>query len=246
VVGGEWFLDLEPTPEMLRHGAVRASVVAFLVDGVVGIAIDRDPTHWSLTSDLSIRMRAMEAPPRLTASGCVLRRGRRTVSCAAEVHTAGGLLAASGLLGFSSYPRRPGDPPKPEVTLEYLEEVMGARGGLRAPLREEAGVRSVDPGAGIAEMDVTAGVKNPAGTLQGAMVALLAESAAEDLAEARAQRPMLVTELDIRYLEKVDQGPVRTRVTSIGEEPGAPMRVELTDTRTGTLTSVAHARAVPA
>jgi acyl-coenzyme A thioesterase PaaI-like protein len=147
VVGGEWFLDLEPTPEMLHHGAVRASVVAFLVDGVVGIAIDRDPTHWSLTSDLSVRMRAMEAPARLTASGCVLRRGRRTVSCAAEVH--------------------------------------------------------------------------PAGTLQGAMVALLAASAAEDLAEARAQRPMLVTELDIRCLEKVDLGPVRTRVTSIGDEPGA-------------------------
>lgn len=245
MVDGELFIDLEPKPEMLHHGAVRASVVAFVVDGVAGIAIDRDPDHWSLTSDMSIRMRAMPAPGSLTASGSILRRGRRTVSCASEVRTGDGLLVASGLLGFSSFPRKPGDPPKPDVTIEYLEEVMGSRGGLRAPLREEAGVRAVDPSNGIAEMDVTPRVKNPAGTLQGAMVALLAESAVEDLAESRAGKPMLVTELEIRYLERCDEGPVRTRTTLIGEAPTSPMLVELTDTRTGILTSVVHARAVP-
>jgi len=245
MVDGELHLDLEPCPELLNHGAVRASVMAFLVDGVAGIAIDRDPTHWSLTSDMSIRMRVMEAPACLTATGSVLRRGRRTVSCSSEVRTDAGMLAASGLLGFRSYPRRPDDPPKPDVTVEYLEEVMGRRGGLSAPLREEAGVRSVDPSAGVAEMEVTPRVTNPAGTLQGAMVALLAESAAEDLAQSRAGRPMLVTELEIRYLEKATSGTVRTRTTSVGDRPGSPVLVELVDTATGTLTSVVHARAEP-
>ena len=221
-------------------------MIAFVVDGVAGIAIDRDPTHWSLTSDMSIRMRPMEAPQSLTASGSVLRRGRRTVSCAAEVHTGDGRLAASGLLGFSSFPRKPQDPPKPDVTIEYLNEIWSHRGGLRAPLREEAEIRSIEPAAGVVEMVVTPRVQNPAGTLQGAMVALLAESAAEDLAESLADAPMLVTDLEIRYLEKVDLGPVRTRTTLIGDDPGSPMLVELIDTRTDTLTSVVHARAVPA
>ena len=53
---------------------------------------------------------------------------------------------------------------------------------LDRPLREEAGIVVLDPSAGALEMQVTPEFRNPAGTLQGAMVALFAEAAAEELA----------------------------------------------------------------
>lgn len=42
------------------------------------------------------------------------------------------------------------------------------------------------------------------------MVALVAESAAEDLIGSLAAKPVVVTELDIRYLAQANVGPVRT------------------------------------
>ena len=45
-----------------------------------------------------------------------------------------------------------------------------------------AGIVVLDPAAGSLEMEVTPELRNPAGTLQGAMVALFAEAAAEELA----------------------------------------------------------------
>ena len=52
---------------------------------------------------------------------------------------------------------------------------------LDKPLREEAGVEVLDASAGVVG-EVVPELLNPAGTLQGAMVALVAEAAAEELA----------------------------------------------------------------
>ena len=68
---------------------------------------------------------------------------------------------------------------------------------------------------------MTEAVRNPNGTLQGGMVALLAESAAEDLLEARFGEPVVVTDLDIRYLARAEHGPVRTSCRLIGAGPEA-------------------------
>ena len=65
----------------------------------------------------------------------------------------------------------------------------------------------LDPLAGALEMPVTPELRNPAGTLQGAMVALLAEAAAEELVSARFGLPAVVTELDLRYLAQTGDGP---------------------------------------
>ncbi|HPB46390.1 MAG TPA: hypothetical protein PLP95_11090, partial [Microthrixaceae bacterium] len=57
MVDSDLVLDLHPNPAILHHGIVRASVLAYVVDAVAGIAIDTDPERWSFTTDLTLRMR---------------------------------------------------------------------------------------------------------------------------------------------------------------------------------------------
>ena len=73
-------LVLTPQPEVLVHGVVRASVLAYAVDAVAGISIDESPDVWTLTTDLSLRMRPVPAPDSLAATSTIVRRGRRSVT----------------------------------------------------------------------------------------------------------------------------------------------------------------------
>ena len=77
------------------------------------------------------------------------------------------------------------------------------------------------------------------------MVALVAEAAAEDVLTARAGRPVVVTDLDLRYLDRTGAGPIRTRTEVVGDGPDAPVVVELADLSTGTVTTLVHARGTP-
>jgi hypothetical protein len=78
------------------------------------------------------------------------------------------------------------------------------------------------------------------------MVALLAEAAAEGLVATRFGLPVVVTDLDLRYLRKAQVGPVRTRSRLLGNGPDAPVQVELVDLSTDQITTLVYARAVSA
>jgi acyl-coenzyme A thioesterase PaaI-like protein len=60
-------------------------------------------------------------------------------------------------------------------------------------LREEAGIEVIDAAEGVVQVEVTPGLRNPAGTLQGAMVALLAEAAAPPLRAQQHARGRVIT-----------------------------------------------------
>lgn len=240
---GELTLELTPMPETLHHGVVRASVLTFAIDAVAGIVLDQHPDAWTFTSDLSVRMRPVAAPVRLDAVNTVLRRGRRSATCRVELVAEDGTPVATGAVGFATVARREGDPPKPMITPEQVPSVFDGLGRLTRPLRDEAGVVVVDASEGVVEVDVTPAIRNPAGTLQGAMVALVAESAAEDLVASRFGRQVVVTDLDIRFLGQASVGPVRTRARLLGDGPEAPVEVELVDVSSARITTLAYARA---
>ena len=44
VRNGEFRLELHPRAELLHHGALRASIVAFMIDVAAGIILDNEPT----------------------------------------------------------------------------------------------------------------------------------------------------------------------------------------------------------
>ncbi len=239
-------LDLFPRPEVLRHGVVRISVLSFLVDAVAGIEIDTDPEAWALTSDMSVRMRPVPAPDRIEAVGTVLRRGRRSATAKVELLTGDGERIATGAIGFTTLPRREGDPPKPDMTAEGSVAIFRGRASLREPLREEAGIERVDPANGEVLLSVTPQLRNPAGTLQGAIVALVAEAAVEDLVSTRFESPVVVTDLDLRYLAQAHVGPVRTRCRLLGTDRDSPVEVELVDTSVDRVTTHVYARTASA
>jgi acyl-coenzyme A thioesterase PaaI-like protein len=242
---GELLLELEPRPEVLHHGVVRASVLAFVVDVVGGVAVDDDSDAWTLTSDMSVRMRPQPSPARIEAVGRVLRRGRRSATCTVELTAPGGMPVATGAIGFAKIARRPGDPPKPEFSPDSALRIFRDFGPLERPLREEAGIEVIDASRGVLELAVTPVLRNPVGTLQGAIVALLAEAAAEDLLSTLGGAPVVVCDLDLRYLAQAPTGPVRTRTRLLGTGPGAPVEVELVDTSVDRVTTLVYARALP-
>jgi acyl-coenzyme A thioesterase PaaI-like protein len=231
--------------EVLHQGVLRLSVLTFLVDVAAGVTLDTDPDSWAFTTDLSLRMTARPAPEQVTASATILREGRRSAHSLAEVVDERRRLMAAGAIGFARVPRKPEDPPKPMASPALIAERFRGVERLSRPLREEAGIVPIDPARGVVEIAVRPEVCNPAGTLQGAMVALVAESAAEDLIGSVAGEPVVVAELDIRYLAQARVGPVRTQSRLLGSRPDDPVEVRLIDTATGRLATLAYARAVP-
>jgi acyl-coenzyme A thioesterase PaaI-like protein len=242
---GALILELTPQDETTHHGVVRASVLSFVVDVVAGIPLDQDPDAWTLTSDMSVRMRPIPAPSRIDATSTILRQGRRSATCLVELRTDQGAPVAVGAIGFAKVLRRPGDPPKPNVPLGQTPMIFRDPTMLARPLRQEAGITVIDPAKGIVEVEVTPEIRNPAGTLQGAMVALVAEAAAEDLMAARFEAPVVVTSLELRYLRKAQVGPVRTRCRLLGTGLDAPVQVELFDLSTGQITTLVYANVSP-
>ena len=243
ITDGGVLLELLPRPEVLQHGVVRISVLSFLVDAVAGIEVDTDPDAWALTSDMSVRMRPLPAPERIEALGSVVRQGRRSTTSKVELFTEKSEPIATGAIGFAMLPRREGDPPKPNLTPQGATTIFSGHRSLGGPLREVAGIERIDPANGQVEVVVTPELRNPAGTLQGAMVALLAEAAAEDLVSTRFAVPVVVTELDLRYLAQARNGPVRTRCRLLGTDRDSPVEVELVDTELDRITTLVYARA---
>jgi acyl-coenzyme A thioesterase PaaI-like protein len=239
-------LELRPQRETLHHGVVRASVLSFVVDVVAGIPLDQDAGVWTLTSDMSVRMRLMTAPERVDATSTILRRGRRSATSLVELRTDEGVPIATGAIGFTKVPRKATDPPKPNVPVGQIPLIFRDPSPLDRPLRDAAGIEVIDAAEGIVQVEITSDLRNPAGTLQGAMVALVAEAAAEDLVATRFESPVVVTDLDLRYLRKTEIGPVRTRSTLLGTGPDASVQVELIDLSTDEITTLVYARAVTA
>jgi acyl-coenzyme A thioesterase PaaI-like protein len=219
---------LAPAPTTCHHGRVRASAVVFLVDVVAGLQVDTDPDTWAFTSDLSLRLPDRPAPARLDARARLLRAGRRSTTSAVDL-TVGDEVFGSSTLGFARVGRRDGDPAKPEIDLPSWAEAWAAIPVIDVPLRDAAGIEVVDPRAGSVALDLRPELLNPAGALQGAMVSLVAEAAAEDAASHRADAAQVVVDLDIRFLGQARQGPVVSRVEPAAGGRSDAWRVTLVD-----------------
>ncbi|MEZ4280823.1 MAG: hypothetical protein R3F21_14585 [Myxococcota bacterium] len=237
-------LTLEPYPYVCRHGALRAAIVAAAVD-LVGSFFTREiaGTDFLFTTDLSVRMPCAEVPEALLARGRVLRSGRTGVTSGVEL-CAGDTLWAYGETSFARQPRAADS----TVTASDLAlPSVFERHPLERPLEEEVGVEIVDAACGEVELALRPAVLNRGVTLQGALVALLVECAAERLAEHTLGAPQRIAELDLRYLSTAKVGPVRSRARFVGDPSAGMIRAELRDAgRDDRLTATALLRTLPA
>jgi acyl-coenzyme A thioesterase PaaI-like protein len=219
-------LTIDPYPEICRHGALRATVIASAVD-LVGSLFTREAAGKDIlyTTDLSIRIPTPGIPDRIETHGEVLRAGRKSVATGVALRI-DGKAWAYGQTSFTRVPR----PDEERISLEDIALPSElARHPLSRPLEEEVGIESVDPGRGIVEVLLRPPLLNPEGTMQGALVALLVEVAAERLAEFHLKTPQIVTELDLRYLSTARFGPVVAMAFWIGAPEHGMIRVDLKD-----------------
>jgi acyl-coenzyme A thioesterase PaaI-like protein len=205
----------------------RPAVLATVADCLAGVpACLLTLPRLALTLDIAVRLASPVTGDRLSVDARVLKAGSRTI--ATEVtfaDAATGQLAASCYLTFTPSPR-------PQDVAPAAMGEMRTPGELDEPLTDLVGIRTIRPG--VVEIDHRPLVTQDSGTLQGGIVALLGEMAAETLTG------LPVVELDTRYLATVRVGPARTNARRVGE---SGVRVEVRDVGNGgRLAALVHAR----
>jgi acyl-coenzyme A thioesterase PaaI-like protein len=236
---------IDPYPELLRHGVVRIAVWTLMADMLGGWVADCHADHdWVFTTDLSIRFPVRPTPASVVATARPLRIGRNTVVADVEMRDETGAVAGYSQVGFIRMPRRHGDDPKPDFANAAASWVTRPR--ITDHLDTEAGIQVVDASRGIVEVELRDTLRNPAGAMQGAMVALVGEVAAEELASFHLGGPHVVTDLDVRYLAMGRVGPVRADAHFVGPPESGTIRIELRDLgNEGRLMTALLARVAP-
>jgi acyl-coenzyme A thioesterase PaaI-like protein len=150
-----------------------------------------------------------------------------------------------GYAGFNRQARREGDHPNPDI--DEASRRWGRYKALDAPLLDTVGVRVLDAACGHVEVALRDELRNPAGALQGAMVAVIGEAAAEAMLAHRGARRSVVTDIDIRYLAMGRVGPIHSHARLLGDTPTDAIAVELYDRgRDDRIISTMLLRAAPA
>jgi acyl-coenzyme A thioesterase PaaI-like protein len=213
-----------------------------IVDLVAGSAAARlTEGDWLVTTDVWLYERNPLNGGRIEAESRLLRSGKRSTVMAVEV-TAAGVPIVSSTISFSRIRRDAAnvsaDTPRPDG--EWIR--LGSGPLLDEPLETACRFRRVEPGSGIVEIDRSPFVNNSIGTLQGGVVALLADVAAADLVGPRAR----TTELQFRFLAQTADGPARTNAEVVRRDgDGVTVNVEVTDSSDGRLVGWATCRVTP-
>ena len=223
---------LELVPGLLGPtGEVRLGVLATLADVAAGeLAVRSARPGWVATSDLVLhRLRGLRSA-RLEARPALVRRTRSTIVL--EVTLADGAADALGLatMTFAVLPAREGqrhmgvghDTPRTDFALPGS--------GLDGPLVERIGARCLDAAAGRFELALEPYVGNSLGALQGGVVALLVDLAAEAAGGAALGSPCIARDMALNYLALAREGPVRTGATVLRADAAAALvRAEVCD-----------------
>ncbi|MEX1217350.1 MAG: hypothetical protein WEA11_02380 [Acidimicrobiales bacterium] len=237
---------LSSPPQIATRGAVSMAAVVFLIDVVGGMTVDTDPDAWAFTSDLSIRLPLAMAPTTVDTRAVILRNGARSAVCELPLFVDGKEWGSSAI-SFARIPRRKGDPVKPPFDAHAAVTRMPSV-PLDESLRQAAGFESRDRANGVVAVTLQSELLNPAGAMQGAVVAGLIEAAAEDLADfvLGGDEAHVVTEMEVRYLAQNRLSPIVSSARFVGDPIDGRIRVNLHDENgSGKLTTAAVVRVAP-
>lgn len=199
-----------------------------LADTVVGMALEMAIEDWTFTTDFSFRRGAMRASSEIHAVAKPMRHGRRLLVEEVDYTDDDGEMVGHAQITFMRTPLRAGET-KPDIA-GIRERMAGAEvPRLDAPVHELAGIEVVDAASGHFILDPHDAVRRPGGFVQGAIVTLLGEMAAQGLAEHKLGGPCVVTDLDVRYLIGGRTGPLSTTASWIGPPDRRTIRVDLVD-----------------
>ena len=220
------------------QGAMYVGVMATLVDILGGgLSIKAVYPDWSATSDLSIHTTGRATSGVVTAIGSVIRTGRTMIVVEVDIYEVEGNSAlksraiGSAMINFSRLPRR-------KDTLEIESDEGSAEAfhfavegsGLMRPYLDEVGVRVLNEAAGVVELKMSDYIRNSFGSLQGGIVAVLADVAGQHAARAATGKPLITSDLLIHFISQGKVGPFRTRAEVLrAKDNTALTRIEVID-----------------
>lgn len=219
-------------PELCVPGTdwPHVSVLLTLADIVVGIlAGAATAPRVSVTVDFRVRLLRRPPPGRYQADGRVLRTGRTLTVGETRFVVPGEADPFAMAVGTFVASPRPVD-----VRPDGFEgrSVPRERPTLAVPFTERLALDVHAPG--VAEVPLRADLTNSTGTIQGGVLALLGEMAAQTIASAAAGRTFVVDDLDVRYLRASRVGPARSDAQLLHlDDDRATVEVEIRDTGMG-------------
>jgi uncharacterized protein (TIGR00369 family) len=102
--------------------------------------------------------------------------------------------------------------------------------GLTRPYLDEVGVRVLDEEAGVVEVNMSDYIRNSFRSLQGGIVAILADVAGQYAARTATGKPLITSDLLIYYVSQGKVGPFRTKAEVLRKKDSTALtRIEVID-----------------
>lgn len=205
------------------------SALLTFADVLIGVlASRRTAPRISITQDLTVRVfRPLPADGALVMRGVLVKTGRSVSFGETEYRAVSdGAVVARALGTFMASPRPVDTAPEGIPALQERFQVQPQP--LDEPFSERVGLTVVSPG--VTEMALRLDLLNGTESLQGGLVSLLGEVAAQTAATDAAGGLHVVEDLDVRYLAAARVGPIRAvaEVEAL-EDRRASVRVEIRD-----------------
>ncbi|MBM3672970.1 MAG: hypothetical protein FJW86_12435 [Actinobacteria bacterium] len=207
--------DARAVPELCipEAGVVRPSVLTAWADTLAGsLATERTLPRVCMSVDLDARIgQQIQAGATVHAVGRVLKTGRVLTFTETEFTVKGSAEVAAIVLGTFVASPRPQDVADSFVTQVTEGSIRRRKNpGPTVPITEILGAAVVEPGVVVAERHPR--ILNWVETVQGGAVSLLAEEAALSLPNVAVP-----TELEVRYLRTIREGPMRATAQRLGD-----------------------------
>jgi uncharacterized protein (TIGR00369 family) len=201
------------TPQLCVPGTdyPHISVLLTLSDMVTGmLAMSATTPRVAVTVDLRTRLYHAPAHGEYTIDARILRTGSSLTVVEAMLTAVDHDTPFAVTLGSFLASPRPADV-MPDMTGAMRGREWPEQPALSEPFTELVGLRVIEPG--VTEVVLRPDLGNATGSLQGGIVALLGETAAQTLASAESGATFVVDDIDVRYLRAVRIGPARAIAT---------------------------------
>jgi len=232
---GDWTIRLPIVPAIFDAvGRPRVGVAAVITDMIAGqTAIREVAPSWIATSNLAIQVADLPSEGTLVGRPKVLRKGATTIVIEVGLdHLESGREVGLTTLGFAILPRRNAMQAEIQQAREGARDTVYAPDGrgFAAPLFEAMGIAFDPETPGTAEVPLDPYLQNTLGALQGGVVAILVEAAAERLATGILGGPVRVRGIELQYLKLGRKGPIRARAREFARtDSGLVARVAMED-----------------
>jgi acyl-coenzyme A thioesterase PaaI-like protein len=207
-----------PVDEFVRNaaGAAGLGFIAAVVDvSAANVALIASNPTWTATADLAITATGWLRDGPMAVESHLVRAGSNSVIVGSEVRDGSGVQVATSLIMFARIPRSAsassGDF-DPTTLVGQKRQMVPTLPPAPIPLLDRVGLKVVDAAAGTVEIPKGDYVINSFGTINGGVLGVLFQAAAE-----AALPGMMATDLQIHYLRQARTGPARTVLTVLRE-----------------------------